>query len=64
MRIDCIFRTGLVIIEIQTLQNLEVLLNFIIGQDGFAGGILQFRTIFVRTMVNNRIAAYIEPLGS
>ena len=63
MRIDRIFRTGFVVVEIQALQHVKVLLYLVIGDDGFAF-LLRFRTKTLLTMINDRISAYIEPVGS
>ena len=67
--IDGVVRSRLVVVEVEPLQYLVVLVYLVVGDDGFGdcGGLagclfLLFRTVLVWAVVDDRIAADIEPI--
>ncbi len=65
VRINRVFGTGFIVIEVQTLQYLEVLLYLVVRYNGFVHAAyfrLEFRTIFIGAMVDDSVAADIEPV--
>ena len=59
IRINRIFLTGFVVVEIQSFEHIETLFDLIIGDECFAFD-LRLRSILLRTVVDDRITAYIE----
>ena len=65
VRIDMIVFTGLYIIEVQSLQHLVVLLNLIVGDERLGcrtGAFFFIRTVLARVVVDDLVAADIEPI--